>query len=69
MISGGILQATNVPESFNALTCTLSWKGGDIFPSELYDHSPEIAMKSQILVFSQQLKFSSRLFYVKFENN
>lgn len=29
MISGGILQAANVPESFNARTCSLSSGGRD----------------------------------------
>lgn len=33
MISGGILQAANVPESFNARTCSLSSGGCDKSPS------------------------------------
>lgn len=33
MISGGILQAANIPESFNARTCSLSSGGYDKSPS------------------------------------
>lgn len=33
MISGGILQAANIPESFNARTCSLSSGGCDKSPS------------------------------------
>lgn len=33
MISGGILQAANVPDSFNARTCSLSSGGRDKSPS------------------------------------